>query len=249
MHWQGPSGAETVCSSHLGFPISDRQIDILCQATGWKEISFLSVSWHEQDRSWRRWLEKGALYWKTVDTAMLPGRTRLYGSPAFSLAPNLRTFSFHGYGCCRSLAHYASSQTAFPFNRIHSLNINSPTGGEAIVRDNIHTIRHALLHFPHIRNLTVSLPSPYDVYEMPTMLSLSFLTSLTLCVDCGNQGMVKDFLSNIALPRLHSLGLKYVNNIARYPFLEEYVNTVLQLCSLSSFVHVGESSHSSISSD
>ncbi|KAK0224716.1 hypothetical protein EDD85DRAFT_858874 [Armillaria nabsnona] len=230
---KGPRGPKRPAPPIWIFPISDTQIDRLCQATGWKEISFLSVSWHEQDRSWCRWLEKCALRWNTVDTAMLPGRTRLYESPAFSLAANLRTFSFHGHGCCRSLAHYAPSKTAFPFNRIHSLTINSPTGGEVIVRDNIHTIRRALLHFPHIRNLTVSLPSPYDVYEMPTILSLSFLTSLTLWVDYANQGMVKDFLSNIALPCLHSFGLKYVNNIARYPFLEEYVNTVLQLCSLS----------------
>ncbi|SJL13622.1 uncharacterized protein ARMOST_17068 [Armillaria ostoyae] len=215
------------------FPISDRQIDLLCQATGWKEISFLSVSWHEQDRSWCRWLEKGALCWKTVDTVMLPGRTRLYESPAFSLAPNLRTFSFHGLGCCRSVAHYASSQTAFPFKRIHSLTINSPPDGEVVTRDTIHTIRHALRYFPHIRNLTVELPPTHHVYAIPTMLSLSFLTSLTLWVDYANQGMVKDFISNISLPCLHSFGLKYVNNIVQYPFPEEYVIIFLSTCSCS----------------
>ncbi|KAK0224709.1 hypothetical protein EDD85DRAFT_795748 [Armillaria nabsnona] len=115
------------------FPISDKQIDLLCQATDWKEISFLSTdhSRHGEARSWRRLLEKGASCCKTVDTVVLSeNSTKLHNSPAFSLASNLHNLYVHGYGCCRGLVH-ESLQSDFPFNKIRLLAINSfPIGGK-----------------------------------------------------------------------------------------------------------------------
>ncbi len=220
------------------FPISDRQIDLLCQATGWKEISFLSTG-HSREgeaRSWRRLLEKGASSscCKTVDTVVLSeNSTKLHNSPAFSLASNLHNLYVHGIDCCRDLV-YESSQSDFPFNKIRLLAINSfPTRGK-IEADGLHETHDALRCFPYLRDLIITVPriSSSDVL-IPSMISFPYLTSLNLWVDYTNQGKVKSFLFNISSPCLRSFALKYRDNIVQHPLAEESVISFLRTCSRS----------------
>ncbi|KAK0434811.1 hypothetical protein EV421DRAFT_1277154 [Armillaria borealis] len=219
-------------------PISDRQIDLLCQATGWKEISFLSMGHpgHAQARSWRRLLEKGASCCKTLDTVVLSGNsTKLHNSPAFSLASNLHNLYVHGHDCCRGLV-YESSQSDFPFNNIRLLAINGfPTGGKIEASDDLPVTHDALRCFPYLRDLIITVPptdNPSGI-PIPSMLSFSYLTSLNLWVGYTDQGKVKDFLFNISSPCLRSFALKYGDNIVQHPLAEESVIGFLSTCSRS----------------
>ncbi|PBK93650.1 hypothetical protein ARMGADRAFT_131314 [Armillaria gallica] len=218
------------------FPISNKQIDLLCQATGWKEISFLSTghSRHGEARSWRRLLEKGALCCKTLDTVVLSeNSTKLHNSPAFSLASNLHNLYVHGFDCCRGLV-YESLQSDFPFNKIRLLAINSfPTGGK-IEADGLPVTHDALRCFPYLRDLIITVPhdNPSDM-PIPSILSFSYLTSLNLWVDYTSQGKVKNFVSNISSPCLRSFALRYRDNIVQHPLAEESVISFLRTCSRS----------------
>ncbi|SJL13623.1 uncharacterized protein ARMOST_17069 [Armillaria ostoyae] len=220
----------------IRIPISDRQIDLLCQATGWKEINFLSTghSGHAQARSWRRLLEKGASCCKTLDTVVLSeNSTMLHTSPAFSLASNLHNLYVHGLGCCRGLV-YESSQSDFPFNKIRLLAINGFPTRSMIEADGLPVTCDALRCFPYLRDLIVTVPpnDPHDILY-PSMLYFSYLTSLNLWVDYNNQGKVKNFLSNISSPCLRSFALKYRDNIVQHPLAEESVISFLSTCSRS----------------
>ncbi|KAK0224717.1 hypothetical protein EDD85DRAFT_237561 [Armillaria nabsnona] len=216
------------------FPISDRQIDLLCQAIGWKEISFLSMdrSQHGEARSWRHLLEKGASCCKTLDTVVLSeNNTKLHNSPAFSLASNLHNLYVHGSDCCRRLV-YESSQSDFPFNKIRLLAINSfPTRGPA--EANYLPVTHdALRCFPYLRDLIVTVPHLNSSgILIPSMLSFPYLISLNLLVDYISQDKVKNFLFNISSPCLRSFALKYRDNIVQHPLAEESVISFLSTCS------------------
>ncbi len=78
--------------SRMGFPISDRQMFLLCQATGWKEINILSM-WREQDL--RRLFEMGAQCLKAAATVTLPGYSSLYETPGLAPASNFRNLHLH----------------------------------------------------------------------------------------------------------------------------------------------------------
>ncbi|KAK0475279.1 hypothetical protein IW261DRAFT_1496767 [Armillaria novae-zelandiae] len=211
------------------FPISDRQISLLCQATGWKEISVLST-WHGEDMC--RLLDMGAQCLKVLDTIVLPGHSELILTSVLALASNLRKLHIHGHGCCYNIGN-GFSHPDFPFNQICSLAINSSSTRGNIVSGGILVIRTTLgRYFPYIRDLILSAPSvdPRE-YAVLSRLSLSCLTSLTLWVDYTCQGKVKYYLSNLSLPSLHSFALKYVNNIIQYPFAAESVTDLLSVCS------------------
>ncbi len=218
------------------FPISDRQIDLFCQAIGWKEISFLSTghSQHGEARSWRRLLERGASCCKTLDTVVFSeNSTKLHNSPAFSLASNLHNLYVHGFDCCPGLV-YESSQSDFPFNKIRLLALNSFPARGKIEADGLHETHDALRCFPYLRDLIVTVPhiSSSDVL-IPSMISFPYLTSLNLWVDYTNQGKVKSFLFNISSPCLRSFALKYRDNIVQHPLAEESVISFLRTCSRS----------------
>ncbi len=216
------------------FPISDRQIYLLSQATGWEEISILS-KWdgHMQDQSLCRLLDMGAQCLKAADAVTLPGYSSLYETPVLAPASNFRKLYLHGHDCCYSIGS-GLSHPDFPFNEIRSLAINGSSTRGDIECCGILTIRHALLHFPHIQDLILSLPriDPHE-YDIPPALCLSLLTSLTLWVDYACQGRMKYYLSDLSLLCLHSFALKYVNDIIQYPFAEESVTDALGTCSQS----------------
>ncbi|KAK0244946.1 hypothetical protein EDD85DRAFT_534 [Armillaria nabsnona] len=212
------------------FPISDRQMFLLCQATGWKEISVLST-WHGRDLC--RLLDMGAHCLKAVDTVALPRHSVLYRTPILAPASNFRNLNLHGHNCCHNIAN-GFSHPGFPFDRIRSLAINGSSSRGVIECGGVLTIRRALLHFPYIQDLILSVPrvDPNE-YDIPPALSLSLLTSLTLWVDYTCQVKVKYYLSNLSLPCLRSFALKYVNNMIQYPFAAESVTDVLRTCSQS----------------
>ncbi|PBK93644.1 hypothetical protein ARMGADRAFT_1063017 [Armillaria gallica] len=231
------SPRSTATPSIRMFPISDRQIDLLCQATGWKEISFLSTDYsqHGEARSWRRLLEKGASCCKTLDTVVLSeNSTKLHNSPAFSLASNLHNLYVHGSNCCRGLV-YESSQSDFPFNKIRLLAINSfPTGGKIEDDSDLPVTHDALSCFPYLRDLIVTVPHANSSRILiPSMLPFPYLTSLNLLVDYTNQGKVKSFLFNISSPCLRSFALRYRDDIVQHPLAEESVISFLRTCSRS----------------
>ncbi|KAK0448423.1 uncharacterized protein EV420DRAFT_1647323 [Desarmillaria tabescens] len=199
------------------FPMSDRQIDLLCQAAGWKEIHVLSrdVWWFGQEQSLRCLLETGARCLKAL--------------------PNFRNLYLHGYECCYGLEN-GSPSPDFPFDKIRSLTFNgSPTRGDIEGgHGSIVAIRRALQRFPYVRDVILSVPRG-DLHEYGFLpaLSLSLLTSLTLWVDYTCQSKVKYYLSDLSLPCLRSFTLKYVNNIIQYPLVAKIVSDVLGTCSQS----------------
>ncbi|SJL11963.1 uncharacterized protein ARMOST_15377 [Armillaria ostoyae] len=212
------------------FPISDRQISLLCQVTDWKEFKVLST-WHGQDLC--RLLDMGAQCLKAMHTVALPGYSRIYETSVLTPAPNLSNLYIHGHDCCYSIGN-GLSHPDFPFDKIRSLAINGSSTRGDIMPSSILVIRRALRCFPYIRELVLSVPlvNPHED-SIPPTLSLSFLTSLILWVDYTCQGKVKYYLSNLSLPCLHSFTLKYVDNIIQYPFPAESVTDVLGTCSQS----------------
>ncbi|PBK61554.1 hypothetical protein ARMSODRAFT_964935 [Armillaria solidipes] len=216
------------------FPISDRQIHLLCQAIGWQEIRILS-RWHGpiQDQSLRRLLDMGAQCLKAVHTVTLLGHPGLYTTPAFALASNLRSLCLHGHNCCYSIDN-GLSHPDFPFNKIRSLAINGSSTRGDIECGSILLIRRALGHFPYLRDLVLSVPlvDPHEYGILPN-LSLPFLTSLTLWVDYAYRGKMKYYFSNLFLPCLHSFALKYTNDVIQCPFAAESVTDLLGTCSQS----------------
>ncbi|PBK61522.1 hypothetical protein ARMSODRAFT_1025649 [Armillaria solidipes] len=212
------------------FPISDRQISLLCQATGWKEINVLSM-WHERDLC--RLFDMGAQCLKAVDTVTLPGYSSLYETPVLASAPNLRNFYVHGHDSCYSIGT-GLSHADFPFDKIRSLAINGSSTRGGIEGGSILIIRRALERFPNIEDVILSLPyvDPHPDGLLPA-LSLSSLTSLTLWINYTCQNKIQHYLSDLSLPCLRSFALKYVNNIIRYPFAAESVTDVLGTCSQS----------------
>ncbi|PBK92051.1 hypothetical protein ARMGADRAFT_1031510 [Armillaria gallica] len=118
--------------------------------------------------------------------------------------------------------------------KIRLLAINGSSTRGHIECGSILLIRHALARVPYIQDLILSVPlvDPHENDILP-ILSVSFLTSLTLWVDYACQGKVKYYLSNLSLPCLRSFALKYVNNIIQYPFVAKSMADILGTCSQS----------------